>query len=215
LLEELSNKSILITEHRYSKKYDLAKERGIYCVQFVTFKRDSDGLEALNWWGERCLEWCYARVENGKFGDQKYLDDWLTRFKGVHVLQHLGGGVAPWNVQQYQIQEREGKVYVNARNESIKLIFYHFHYVKLYKNNQVDLGNFKLSPQVLTNVYKIYISDLLNVELMLMEKFQFQRKIQTYFYKSKLLTPLHRIARILLGVYNIYPIKKIKNGTAN
>ena len=33
------------------------------------------GLKALKWWRDRCLEWCYARIEDGKFGDQFYIED--------------------------------------------------------------------------------------------------------------------------------------------
>ncbi len=54
----------------------------------MTFKRN-DGELVRSWWEERCLEWCYARFEDGKFGDQKYLDDWTSRFnKQVHVLKN-------------------------------------------------------------------------------------------------------------------------------
>ncbi len=108
LLDEFdkSRKSVLITEHRYTKEYDQSSTSGIYCVQFMTFKNNFEGKKILNWWQERCIEWCFNRYEDGKFGDQKYLDDWLTRFEGsVHVLEHLGGGVAPWNVQQYDLSK--------------------------------------------------------------------------------------------------------------
>ncbi|MFN8369223.1 MAG: hypothetical protein U0T83_01220 [Bacteriovoracaceae bacterium] len=110
LIDEIDNCSILITEHRYTPKYDQAKYAGIYNVQFVGIQNDKNGIEAITWWRERCLEWCYNRIEDGKLGDQKYLDDWLTRFKGVHVLEHLGGGMAPWNVQQYEYFMEEGQL---------------------------------------------------------------------------------------------------------
>ena len=104
LLNELGKKSVLITQHRFSPEYDQALTSGKYCVQFMTFKNNEEGMTALRWWRKKCIKWCYARLEDGKFGDQKYLDDWLIRFNGVHELQHLGGGLAPWNIQKYQIE---------------------------------------------------------------------------------------------------------------
>ncbi len=139
LLEEMGNKSVLITEHRYSSQYNQAEKSGKYCVQFVTFKNNEKGLEVLNWWRERCLEWCYNRVEDGKFGDQKYLDDWLSRFDCVYSLKNLGGGLAPWNLQQYKILEKKGKIFVN----NDELIFFHFHNLKFLLNNSLDLEALK------------------------------------------------------------------------
>ncbi len=134
LLNELNDKSVLLTEHRYPPEHDKTNNSGKYCVQFITFKNDSDGMKALRWWREACLDWCYARPEDGKFGDQKYLDDWLTRFSGIHVLENLGGGVAPWNVLRYDFFIRNGLLYGRKINnhEEFKVIFFHFHHVKIY-----------------------------------------------------------------------------------
>jgi SAM-dependent methyltransferase len=129
VFDELGSASVLIVPHRYAPAYanDVATS-GIYNVQFMTFRRTTDGLEALRWWRERCLEWCYARVEDGKMGDQKYLDDWPERFRGVHVLEHPGGGLAPWNVSRYMLQLRGDAVLVDGQ----PLIFYHYHSLTLY-----------------------------------------------------------------------------------
>jgi hypothetical protein len=129
LLDEMGNDSVLITPHRYTRKYDQSATSGIYCVQFVTFKNDKHGLTVLNWWRSLCLDWCYDRIEDGRFGDQKYLDDWPVRFEGIHILQHLGGGVAPWNMQQYSFYQDSDKVMgrVLASNEKFEVVFFHFH----------------------------------------------------------------------------------------
>src|SRR5258706_2554313 len=95
LIDEMGNDSVLISEHRYTRLYDQSKTSGIYCVQFMCFKNTGEGMTVLQWWRNACLEWCYARYEDGKFGDQKYLDNWRRDFKGIHVLQHEGGGIAP------------------------------------------------------------------------------------------------------------------------
>src|SRR4030065_661954 len=116
----------------------------------------------LKWWRERCIEWCFARYEDGKFGDQLYLDDWTERFEGVHVLQHLGGGLASWNVQQYEFSKGNNRL-MGIENQSGKkfdVIFYHFHYLKFFTNGKVELGRRLLSKSVIDIYYKPYIREL-------------------------------------------------------
>jgi hypothetical protein len=131
IFTELKDASIGLTEHRYIPTFDQSIPRGIYNVQFMVFKRDDIGLKALNWWRDRCLEWCYDRIEDNKFGDQKYLDDWKERFSGVKTIEHLGAGVAPWNVSQYSLNQIDSQVYL----ETEPLIFYHYHALKLHDFN--------------------------------------------------------------------------------
>lgn len=152
-----SGASVLITEHRYTPRYDQSLTSGIYCVQFMTFKSDERGMRVLQWWQDRCLEWCFARSEDGKFGDQKYLDDWTQRFTGIHVLQHIGGGVAPWNVQQYLFRRNaSGNIEVNG----VPLVFFHFHGYKYYSNGMHDLGNYQLNRTVIDLIYRPYVKEL-------------------------------------------------------
>lgn len=78
----------MITGHAYAPEFDHSATNGQFCVQFMTFTRDG-GEGVRMWWQERCIEWCHARFEEGKYGDQKYLDDWPTRFGAtVHVLEN-------------------------------------------------------------------------------------------------------------------------------
>jgi hypothetical protein len=127
VFDELGNNSILIVEHRYAPEYaHYAATSGIYNVGLMSFRRDENGLGCLHWWRERCLEWCYARYEDGKFGDQLYLDDWPARFNQVVILQHPGAGLAPWNLCRYQLHSTDSQIWV----EEYPLIFYHFHEFK-------------------------------------------------------------------------------------
>ena len=152
--------SVLITEHRYTPQHDQSETSGIYCVQFMTFKSDARGMKVLQWWQDRCVEWCYARFEDGKFGDQKYLDDWPQRFEGVHVLQHLGGGAAPWNLQQYRLSTKANDIYIN----DYPLVFYHFHGYAYYKDgihDFIDNWNYRISRKAVNLIYRPYAVALL------------------------------------------------------
>lgn len=161
LLNELGNNSVIITEHRFTPKYEWRLKYGKYCVQFVTFKKDVKGMSLLKHWRDDCLNWCFARLEDGKFGDQKYLDEWPESFDGVHILRHLGG-LAPWNIQQYDICVQDSK-YLGKEKRSgqgFDAVFYHFHYLKYFANGTIDLGPYELSDQVKELVYWPYIRHL-------------------------------------------------------
>ena len=130
LFDELGDDAVLIVPHRYAPEYRHKEvTSGTFNVEWLTFRRDSDGLSALHWWHERCIEWCYFRWEDGKLGDQKYLDDFPRLFSRVHVLQHLGGGLAPWNVANHELTERAGQVLVDGE----PLVFYHHHSLRLFR----------------------------------------------------------------------------------
>lgn len=170
LFEELSaDESVIITEHRYTSKYDQTAISGKYCVQFVYFKNDERGRKVLDWWNEACLEWCFNRFEDNKFGDQKYLDDWCDRFKGVHELENLGGGVAPWNVQQYSFVTENGRVKgsVNDTKEVFDVVFYHFHNLKYCEMNAFLLDDYDIGSDALKNLYKPYVIALKHAENLL------------------------------------------------
>ncbi len=166
LLEEMGNHSVMISPHNYTPVYDQSETSGIYCVQFVTFRNDERGMMVLDWWRNACNAWCYARVENGKFGDQKYLDDWPERFDGVYVMKHLGGGVAPWNVQQYDFfKYEEGKIYLMQKHTKriFSLIFYHYHNLRFRNNEKVDLGTYLIPLWARKKLYKEYILCLMSM----------------------------------------------------
>ena len=129
LWQEAKDKSVLITSHNYTPAYDQSNESGIYCVQFVGFRNDAHGMKVLQWWRNACIEWCYARSEDGKFGDQKYLDDWTTRFESVHVVKHPGAGIAPWNCQQYSFKKINGTIKAKEfrTKKIVDVVFFHFH----------------------------------------------------------------------------------------
>jgi hypothetical protein len=164
LLAELGDDDTIITEHRYSPQHDFTASSGVYCVQFVTFRNTAGGRAILQWWRDACLESCELNVAEGKCGDQKYLDDWTRRFRGVHVLDHLGGGVAPWNVQQYGFSQGGGKQagIEIASGKRFEPIFYHFHGLKLTTGGRVQLtgGLYEISPGAFELFYRPYLRHL-------------------------------------------------------
>ena len=135
LFKEMEDSSIAIIEHRFIPRLLHLESKGRFCVEWVSFRRDLQGMACLNRWREQCLEWCYDRLEDGRMGDQKYLDSWPYDYSRTHVLQNLGAGVAPWNYSNYSyFQARDGNVLVNDK----PLIFYHFHQFQLIDDGTFD-----------------------------------------------------------------------------
>jgi hypothetical protein len=181
LFDEMDDNSILITPHRYTPRYDQRDKTGIYCVQFVVIKNNTNGIIALKWWRDVCLEWCYSRFEDGKFGDQKYLDDWPTRFEGVHVLKHLGGGVAPWNMQQYAFKLEKGKLIGQTlkNREKFEIIFFHFHSLMFISPNYFSpRPYYQRNDSAMNLLFNPYIKMILHIR----EQYPSIKKTERYLH---------------------------------
>lgn len=157
IFSELGDDSILIHEHRYTPELRDMEINGKYNVGLLCFRNDEHGLQAVRWWRERCIDSCVYDVKNGKCGDQVYLSDWPDRFSKVHVLQHRGAGVAPWNVDQYAITQTRPQVLVDG----IPLIFYHFHALSILAPQRFRLAyRFYLGRDVADLIYRPYTQTL-------------------------------------------------------
>jgi hypothetical protein len=164
VLEEATTGSVTILPHRFPAAYRHLEEHGIYNVSWLTFKDDRPARECLAWWRDRCIEWCYDRLEDGKYADQKYLDDWPTRFENVHVLGHPGAGVAPWNVAAHPVAQSTS----GPRVGEVPLVFYHFHAFKRITRWLFDAGlaryGAEMTPMVRDAIYLPYLAELRRIE---------------------------------------------------
>jgi hypothetical protein len=165
LIKEAGDASVIIVKHNYTPLYDQAVTTGIFCVEFMYFKNTAEGLAVLTWWRQACNNWCYARLEDGKFGDQKYLDEWPQKFKGVHVLLNPGGGVAPWNIQQFNVTANGENLFIGYKKNTAQypVVFFHFHGLKFFKGNQVLYTDalYEITDTTAALFYKPYIQQLI------------------------------------------------------
>lgn len=188
---ENSKKTVLITDHAYAPEYDQSATSGQYCVQFMTFTRENSE-PVRKWWEERCIEWCYARSEEGKFGDQKYLDDWPERFpEHVHVLNNIALTLAPWNSTRFP--------YANS-------VFFHFHGLRIVNNNKINIGFYNLPKPLIREVYTPYTVDL-KIAVKLLEQTGFK-----YVSQAKNLNILKIFYNLTRSFYLIFK-NNIRTGT--
>jgi hypothetical protein len=163
LLEILGSDSIGIIENRYPRRHPDWLRFGKYNVGWISFRRDERAEACLAWWSRQCIQWCFDRTENGRYADQKYLDEWPERFPGVRILNHKGANVAPWNRANYCFSKHENTLYV----DDAPLVFFHFQGLKEIRPWLVDsnLGcSFRFPDRVLRrDVFGAYLRELRRV----------------------------------------------------
>jgi hypothetical protein len=212
LLNNLQNKSVLITEHRYpwlSRMYE-EKRAGRFCVQFITFYNVPESRKVLGRWISQCKEWCYSRYEDGKFGDQKYLDEWPALYNNIEISEHHGAGIAPWNLKRYTFQEIDGRIKgteVKTSNQ-FDIIFFHYHFVRFLDNGYVDVGWNRISEKSLKLFYIPYIKRINEIENNLEQRFKDYKTILAVLNPKSIKDFLKYYFKRFTG-YNLLLLRKL------
>ncbi|HKB88295.1 MAG TPA: hypothetical protein VKC53_01460 [Patescibacteria group bacterium] len=157
-VDEIGKGSLLSIEHRFPKGLEgLAKRNGRFNLAFNVFKNDSEGLKCLKRWRKQCLDWCYWKPEEGKMGDQGYLDEWPKLYKNLVISKNLGLDAAPWNISQYKVSKKNGSVFIN----NDKLVCYHFHQFQILGPKSFNrVYGYTLPKNVVEFIYKSYEAEI-------------------------------------------------------
>ncbi|MDF2840273.1 MAG: hypothetical protein K0Q99_1045 [Clostridia bacterium] len=136
MFENKHNYCALFSEHDFLEKdSEVEKNCGKYNSGLVIFKNCKTSLDILKWWEEKCIDWCFDSIDEGKFGDQKYLDLIPRLFEGIYSISAPGVNIAPWNEAKYHFSNKAEKVYANMN----QLICYHYCGLRLLNNHQYAL----------------------------------------------------------------------------
>jgi hypothetical protein len=159
LFEESAGAAVVLVGHRFPDRMRHLERAGYFNVAWVGFAGDDEGRACLDWWRERCIEWCFDRIEDDRFADQKYLDEFPKRFERVHELRHPGADVAPWNLADPPLAWDGTRFTVGGE----PLVFFHFQGMKQLGRHLISLnlamyGN-RATPAV-RRLYRGYVRDL-------------------------------------------------------
>ncbi|WP_052447403.1 glycosyltransferase [Clostridium polynesiense] len=159
IYKEFKDASVLLTRERFyiQDNESWYNQYGIYNGGFMAFKRDKNAFEALKWMREQCIKWCFNKVENNLYGDQKYTKDWTERFNGVKISENLGINTTAWYAHACVLEEENKNKLIN----NTPIIFYHYNGFTMYNENEFELCIFIKLPKKLINlIYIPYIKKL-------------------------------------------------------
>lgn len=195
IFKEIGEASVAITPHNFSEDLKTEQVYGNYCVQFVYIKNDKDGIETLNWWKQSCIDWCFAILEENRYGDQKYLNFFKEKFSNVIDINNIGVGVAPWNINRFQLVKEDNKIRIKDKQSTKKesyLVFYHYQGLKFIEyDNYIEsiASNINIPNYILKLIYTPYISKIYNINKELKKE---KSEVKEIIYKSSKLTDFLR-----------------------
>lgn len=156
--EFMPGKDILICEHNFERDAARLLLHGRFNVGWLTFRNTTKGLECLGEWADDCIAWCYDRLEDGKFAEQKYLDAWPAKYGEHLAIAPKGLDLGPWGIGRNELTVQNGKVMI----EGEPLILYHYQGLRLFSERHYYLGYYYHHPisQILQLLYEPYIKEL-------------------------------------------------------
>lgn len=220
LVDEMieAGKSVMMVPHRFTKENEhLAPKVGTYCVEFNCFKNDAAGREVLNHWHNQCLECCSNLGDGIHWGDQKYMDEWLSIFpNSIHVCQSVGAGIAQWNISSYHHFSSEKKTVLYKDNTNASPVyFYHFATLTYRSRRLIDTSiicHKGLDYKTIDSFYRPYLLLIDEKKKIIFRKYGVDVLVKKHPSSNKKISYWHRLTSTPLGTYLRLLIPIIRNG---
>lgn len=155
IAEVMGDRSLLVTPHE--NPVAVAGGAGHFNVGILGYRNDANCREFLNWWEDRCLEWCEWRaLPDGRCADQGYLSvlhSQPSRFASVVTNPSPGINLGPWNLVLHHTEERDGRILLDCRHN---LVCYHYHGYKNMEGRCVNDTGWEVSPWNMEHIYLPY-----------------------------------------------------------
>jgi hypothetical protein len=164
IYDELKDAVVAIIPHRYAPNLEERRSFGTYNVGWVGVRNGPDGIAVIKWWRERCIEWCHDYVDGDRYADQGYLDSFSRLSSRVRAIENIGANLAPWNIANYHIDFRDGRVMIDAT----PLVFFHFQGLRkglhwfIFNSHRIFGAPF--CKRTREHVYRPYVDELLAAE---------------------------------------------------
>ena len=138
---DASQAATMLTPHAFTPSFDASKESGIFCVQFMPFRRhQADHI--LEEWARACM----GQTDETWQSDQKFLDYWPRKFgHQVHVLERVQLFLGPWNMGRFPYSEA---------------VAFHFHGLRFKSERRVWLSTNPIPTPTFRHVYRPYLQEL-------------------------------------------------------
>jgi|688.fasta_scaffold09487_7 hypothetical protein len=158
-----SGHEIFIHEHRFSKdRQDWLFKSGRFNVGLLGGMNGGTFRQCISKWRKQVLADCSVDQRLGKCGDQTYLNDWPDLYPSLKVVDYIGAGVAPWNLNNYRLGQNDNVPTVDGS----EVLFYHFHGLKFvffskFLSIYCPAPGYNLISNYDSLIYKKYIKSLL------------------------------------------------------
>lgn len=131
ILNDLASSSVVLTPH-YTKpqpstagESDLAMMRfGSFNLGFFAVRQSEESLEFLDWWCQRCFDFCYMESQFGLSTDQKWISIAPCFFQNMNISFNKGYNAAPWNTFERELTTKKDGTYFFE--DGTPLVFFHF-----------------------------------------------------------------------------------------
>jgi len=194
-------KSFAIHEHNFSAdRKDWERKSGRFNVGVIIGRKSAQFITCIDRWRINVLDRCDVDQASGRCGDQSYLNSWPGEFSELFIFEQPGVGVAPWNLNNFEISQKHSSILVDG----LPVYFFHFHglevgFLSSWLSLIIPASGYKLTYIPWQEIYSPYIGKLMKFKAT--EGVTNSRRISSFswYFKNGIKNRIYIASRLTQG----------------